>query len=298
MVVFACASLAQPSPYSSDDYLGQKPPGETPEIFSPGLVCLPNRWETSIVFSPAGDECFITVTEADYANPRVFSIRRLEGKWQPEEPAPFTAGHPFSAEVSFSSDGRKVFFTAEGASSAPGATRDFWVSERTPLGWSPAVPVATPINSEFGEFCLTTTRDGTAYFVSDRPGGLGRFDLYRTQHPTGQPLTVENLGAPLNSAGNEWDPCPAPDGRFLVFASGRKGGHGKTDLYVTFADGNGGWTTPVNLGGGISTADDEFQPRLSPDGKHLFFARRSGPECDLYWVSATVIEKTRPTTAP
>ena len=42
-------------------YLGQKPPGMTPEIFAPGIISNPDIKEFSITFSPNGEELFFTV---------------------------------------------------------------------------------------------------------------------------------------------------------------------------------------------------------------------------------------------
>ena len=65
------------------------------------------------------------------------------------------------------------------------------------------------------------------------------------------------------------DPCVAPDGRWLVFNSARDAAAGRADLHVSFADGRGNWGTPVHLGRGFNSPDDEFGAMLSPDGGYL-----------------------------
>jgi Tol biopolymer transport system component len=167
------------------------------------------------------------------------------------------------------------------------------VVERTPQGWGNLQRLPPPLNSDYTELFFSQAADGTIYFISNRPGGLGGFDLYRARPQPGQPLWVENLGAPLNSPDHEWDPCIAPDQSFLVFGSTRPGGRGGSDLYVSFANGPDRWTAPVNLGDGINSPADEYAPVLSPDGRFLFFTRHDGKRGDIYWVATQVLDRFR-----
>jgi hypothetical protein len=42
----------------------------------------------------------------------------------------------------------------------------------------------------------------------------------------------------------------------------------------------------------VNTADDEYGPRVTPDGKYLFFTRENrGKTMDIYWVSASMIDR-------
>ena len=59
---------------------------------------------------------------------------------------------------------------------------------------------------------------------------------------------VENFGVPINSPDHEVDPFIAPDESYLIFCSDRPGGYGKDDFYIVFAEKDGGWTAPLNMG--------------------------------------------------
>jgi len=106
----------------------------------------------------------------------------------------------------------------------------------------------------------------------------------------GQPLQVENLGPTVNSTAADYDPYIARDGSYLIFTSERPGIIGLSDLFVSFPNGNGGWTAPVNLNNycpGINIAGyTSAGPLVSPDGRYFFFTRRmaSGEQEDIYWV--------------
>jgi flagellar motor protein MotB len=68
--------------------------------------------------------------------------------------------------------------------------------------------------------------------------------------------TPVNLGSIINSAGDEFSPFLAADGRTLYFATNGRGGFGSADIFVSRRIGDewSNWTTPVNLGASINSA--------------------------------------------
>jgi len=95
-----------------------------------------------------------------------------------------------------------------------------------------------------------------------------------------------NLGARINSSAKDEHATFTPDGKTMVFASTREGGHGAYDLYISrFA--NKEWSEAEPLPLPINTEKDDFDPFITPDGKRLFFAsnrNNSGSywDCDIY----------------
>lgn len=67
-----------------------------------------------------------------------------------------------------------------------------------------------------------TPRGDFLYFSSNRKGGYGGFDLYRSRFLDGNWLVPENLGEPVNSAADEMDPTPYMEGHALIFSSNQK----------------------------------------------------------------------------
>ena len=125
------------------------------------------------------------------------------------------------------------------------------------------------------------------------------------------------MGDTINAGYNEGNPCVPPDESFMIFKSGRSGGYGGTDLYVSFRRDNGVWGESINLGNLVNSPEFELEPRLSPDGKTLFFTSFRKPDPSvyrgksydeilalyrgaqngygtLYWVDAGIIENFRP----
>ena len=69
------------------------------------------------------------------------------------------------------------------------------------------------------------------YFVSDMPGGLGGYDIWRAELTANGVGSIENLGAPVNTAGDELFPTFRPNGD-LYFSSNGHPGLGGLDIYI------------------------------------------------------------------
>lgn len=176
--------------------------------------------------------------------------------------------------ASVSPDGQSIVW---GSTDRPGGAggRDLWHARLKDGRWQDAQPLA--INSDGNDFDPIFSADGRwLYFFSNREGGVGGDDLYRAAvrgHGYG---AVENLGAGVNSAGDEWAPTPSRDGRHLLFASDGHGGEGGHDLFVARWDGTA-FLAPRALEG-TNTAADELDAAWLGDGKAIVFARSGDVE--------------------
>jgi len=110
------------------------------------------------------------------------------------------------------------------------------------------------------------SRDGNCvYFSSDRPDGVGGMDLYKVCREGGGWTAPMNLGAPINTTGNEVFPHDGADGNFYYSSSGM-GGMGGLDVYSTsMADGS--WSTPASLGAPFNSSADDLGFTVTPDGQ-------------------------------
>jgi hypothetical protein len=178
-----------------------------------------------------------------------------------------------------SADGLLLYFDSE----RPGGfgKADIWVTMRATVSdpWGPPANLGTPVNSEYNEAWLSITADGLILaFSSDRPGGLGGYDIWLTTRttkdsPWGPPT---NLGSPVNSTGAEFCGSISPDGCSLYFSNALSlsndvfyGG----DIYVTTRPTREShWGPPVNLGLLPSrNGSGNWHPSISSDGSALFF---------------------------
>jgi Tol biopolymer transport system component len=249
-------------------------PVTSPTIFAPGTIST-GGYESHPAFMPDGRTVYFVKSTPSFSFWTICVSRFVRGRWTAPEVAPFS-GQYADADPFITRDGAHLYFisTRPASASGRGAAKDLdiWVVDRAGEGWSEPRRLPEPINSGGAEWFPTLAANGTIYFGSDRPGGLGRTDLYRARVVDGRYGEAENLGAPINTAANEFEPLVAPDERYIIFmGGGRQGGAGAFDLWVTYAR-DGSWTPPAALGGGVNSPANEYSPAFSPDGRLFFWA--------------------------
>ena len=137
---------------------------------------------------------------------------------------------------------------------------------------------STEVNTAFLDGCPILSRDGLQlYIASNRPGGLGNLDIWVAERSTPDDGfdTPVNLGAPINSASNDFCPSPLRNGKDFLFVSNRPDGCGGSDIYLTRWHPVNGWEEPVNLGCEVNSSADEAGPVLSfaeSDPPMLYFS--------------------------
>jgi Tol biopolymer transport system component len=251
---------------------------------------LPDRYEYSVAFSPDLTECVFGLTDSDWAwFTLLYSKMDEQGRWSEPAPAPFLAGGD-GLSPAYTHDGETLYFASMRPSYPPA---NLWrVSRNGSGGWTEPEMVPEPVSTSSDEFAPSLDAAGDLYFVSGRPGGLGAADIYLATRDKAGVVSVENVGAPINSPHLDSTPFIAPDGSYLIFESDRPGGFGQQDLYVSFRRG-GRWSAPENLGPAINTEQIEDEAYVTPDGKYLFFNRREAfrteRQTDLYWVELDAV---------
>jgi outer membrane protein OmpA-like peptidoglycan-associated protein/tetratricopeptide (TPR) repeat protein len=146
-------------------------------------------------------------------------------------------------------------------------------------GWDVPEEISKSINTSNNEGTCSVSADGrTLVFTAcNRPDGYGSCDLYITRKEGKDWSAPLNLGQEINTRDWESQPSLSADGHLLYFASDRKGGQGKRDIWVTKLDEKGKWTTPKNLGTHINTPDEENAPFIHANGRTLFYASNGFP---------------------
>jgi OmpA-OmpF porin, OOP family len=93
--------------------------------------------------------------------------------------------------------------------------------------------------------------------------------------------TPENLGPLVNAGGGSYAPFIAADGRTLYFSSGRPGGLGGDDIYMTvYKDGT--WRSPINVGSPINSAAHDAFLSLPASGDRVYFSSTRSGDGDLF----------------
>ena len=289
---------SEPFPELRGPYLGEVPPGMMPKIFAPGIVSTDRR-ELNSVFTPDGNEFYFAYSQGS-GQYTIMVMRQVDGLWTKPEVASFSREHS-NVDLAISHDGQRVYFGSNRPRSGTTpreAGFDLWVALRDGSEWGEPTNLGPKVNSDNHQIYPTVTRGGTLYFQSNREGGFGGSDLYRSPLVAGEYASPENLGAAINTRHDEGDVLIAPDEDWLIVsAQGRDDSLGRGDLYVSFRSTDGMWSEARNMGAPINSSAIDFCPMLSPDGKYLFFSSARNGTPDIFWVDAKVIEAARPTAA-
>lgn len=272
-------------PKLTGPYLGQKPPGLTPEIFAPGIISTPSAWEAAISFSPDGKEIFFTRREDIQGNEnRIMYIAYTDGKWTTPKPPSF-AKNIIEYETFISPDGKKIFYNSDRAKpSGSNSVGEIWYSEKTPSGWSEGKYLTETINKGWIMF-VTASMNNNLYFTA---GFNRKFGIYKSVFKDGKYQEPEYLPDEINYLRGA-HPFISPDESYLIFDA-QPEGMGKSELFISFKDKNGKWMKAVKFDKSINQTFTENIPYVSPDGKYFFFHRNN----DIYWVSAKIIEDLKP----
>ena len=281
----------QAFPVLKGPYLGQKPPGMTPEIFAPGIISTEKN-EINSVFSPDGKEFFFARRNGNKL--LMYFSREINGIWTKPQAFPYFEG-TFNGDMNYSPDGKRLYYCSNRKTDASLGDLDIWYSECTETGWCEPVNLGPPVNSSSSETYPVFTQNEGLYFGSNREGTRGDKDVYYSRFIDGKYIQPISMGDAINSDYGEGDTYVAFDESFMVINSwGRPDGYGRGDLYVSFRLADGTRSKAKNMGERINTEYLEFCPMLSPDGKYLFFTSHRRGNGDIYWVDAKVIEELKP----
>ncbi len=196
--------------------------------------------------------------------------------WTASAPALRVDGEQVPGGCPIESPTGRFLFTARN----PGTGLDIFVNGRGHRGrpFNLGAPLPSPANDSAGgnDFCPTPLPDGELYFVSNRTGGCGDADLYRTiNNPSRGFVRPANLGcAPdgPNTPGLELSPSliRTSAGTFLFYSTDFHTGN--QDIYRSRMRPDGSFGPGERLPAPINTIYDDRQPNLSPDGLTLVFA--------------------------
>lgn len=172
-----------------------------------------------------------------------------------------------------SQDGEWLIFTGCNFPEGYGSC-DLYISYLTQQGWSVPENLGELINSESWESAPSLSPDKRdLYFASNRPGGLGKSDIYISRRqPDGTWSDPENAGPEINSAGNESCPFIHADNQSLYFTSDGHPGYGGDDLFIVKKLPGNKWGTAENLGYPINTIENEGSLVVAADGKTAYYA--------------------------
>ncbi len=195
-----------------------------------------------------------------------------------------------------SANGKYLFFTACHREDGLGGC-DIYLTRLENGRWLKPMNLGSPVNTKYWESQPSISPDSkTLYFTSDRPGGYGKLDLWKSTIKNGKFSEPVNLGPIINTPYNEASPFIHLDNKTLYFSSTGHLGYGGYDIFVSKKINDSTWTKPKNLGYPINTEKDENSLIVNAKGTTAYYAsdKKGGyGQMDLY--SFSLYKEARPT---
>ncbi len=234
--------------------------------------------ESVIVFTAGKKNIFsaeldLNTANVDYKLDDIFYSKKVDGKWS--EPINITKQIGAGAQqrtvpVSISADGKELYLVRDDNDDG-----NIYISYFKEEKWTKMKPLNKHINSKFWESHASITKDGkTLFFTSDRPGGFGGLDIYRSDmDDKGEWGPAVNLGPTINSIYDEETPfIMGNNSNYTLYFSSQ--GHysmGGFDVFYSNLLKNGKWSTPINIGYPLNTVGNDLFYVPKANGEYFFF---------------------------
>ncbi len=303
-------------------YLGQKPPGNRAEIFAPGIISTGLHDDAGPAFNRDGTEIFFRIAGKPYGI--IATMKQVNGTWTKPDLAPFSGRYP-DGGAEFSFDEKSVYFGSRrptGEKGEPQKTSDIWVVDKNELGYGTPAKLGPVINTEEkDEYFASIAASGNLYFNRrTRIDGRINFETFCSKSINGEFSEPEKIELRVDPQYMTFGGVVDPDEKYMILSiTDKEDSYGDEDLYVCFHEEDGTWTDPINLGEGVNSKQTDWMPRITRDGKYMFFVSwrydgesysetertyeelielKRGPiygwGADIYWVSTGVIEDMKP----
>jgi outer membrane protein OmpA-like peptidoglycan-associated protein/tetratricopeptide (TPR) repeat protein len=151
-----------------------------------------------------------------------------DGNWSLPTLLPFSSPDTWDGCPAFSLDGKTLFFSSFRPGGQGGADL-YRVTKDANGAWGAVTNLGSSINTDGEDMFPSMSEDGKLYFASTGHTGFGGLDLF-VATVSGGKATVENLGVPMNSTGDDFA-LVFKDKADGYFSSNRAGGKGDDDIY-------------------------------------------------------------------
>lgn len=264
-------------------YLGRKAPSNVPSIFAENFISLPGRYEFGAVFNRAATEFYFGVTNRGKSS--IWFTQLQNSVWAEPEPVLSHPTYSFNDPM-LSPDEQRLYFISDMPKDKEGDKKDvdIWYVEVGKEDWQQAVNPGPPINSDRNEYFISFTKNGHAYFGSNRNAStesLFNYDIFRCKKTKDGYEDAAQLPEAINSKRYEADVFIAPDENYIIFSSARKDGLGQGDLYISFRN-EKGWSEAKNMGEKINDEHHQLCPFVTLDGQYFIYTSNK----DIYWLEA------------
>lgn len=264
---------------SADAYLGQKPPGDTPKIFAPGMLADSGIVLGKVAFSKDGKAFYYSFARHwfDDNGSGTKEIRFDGKKWLKPKVIAEKITNP-----AFSPDETKLYLGAGGG--------QVWILNRTDQGWSKP---EFWLEKNYGLYNFQEVNSGAFYMGSNSTQGSksdwSTYDFCKMTIAV-KDTAIRSLGKTINTPAFDGDFFIAPDESFIIISAKETPTY-ESELWISFRKTDKSWATPRSLGPMVNDGlAHRFGQYVSPDGKYLFYTRgTSEQDCNIYWVRFDIL---------
>jgi len=316
-IIYTCTTHQKENHGLRGPYLGQRKPGQVPEMFAPGFISS-GLSDAFCNFTADGKEVYFNVAYDIGKNPKAYIAfsKIVNGVWTVPEFMSFTKSEYLYAYPFLSYDGSSLYFVSNEPTNDSLLRDDYniWGSKRNGNKWDAPEPLPFPINGRGITSGPSVSLSGTLYYtvINEKEQAI-----YSSRLINGEYTEPEKLPVEVNSTDNQFDGVISPDESYLILpVFNRQDSYGMTDLYITFRNSDGSWTPVKNMGSIINTKLTESAARISADGKFIFltglyttnnwdnntldysqvldyYTKPGYGRSDIYWISSTIVDKLR-----
>jgi len=245
------------------------------------LGAIINNDESNINAVVSGDGKTLAYTNIVKNGNDIYISNKVNDSWSAPKKITTQLGNKFLLTSFLSFDGKDLYLTSEDP-----VNNEIFVTTLEKNKWIKPIKFGKPINTKSNENHACLSKDGnTIYFTSDRKGGLGGFDIYKStvndKGTWGEPVSV---GSSINTEFNEATPYLSADENYLFFSSEGHNSMGGYDVFYVNLTGN---PKVVNLGYPINTPDNNlfYCPENNWKSGYLsYFDNKSIGKKDIYHV--------------
>ncbi len=212
----------------------QRQKWDEPQLIDQYEIVNTNMDEGAATLSGIGDLMIFTRCAYDktkYSPPQLFNTSQVRGSWSEPSVIDIAGDSVMAAHPALSPDGGFLYFVSDMPGGYGG--KDIWRAEKTGGTYKSPVNLGPDINTPGDEMFPNVRDNGELYFSSNYHPGMGGLDLFMAVKDEEGKWTVENMGYPVNSPGDDFGIAFVNGRNEGLFTSNRKGSR-NDDLYSFF----------------------------------------------------------------
>ncbi len=209
----------------------QRQKWEEPKLLEEFLIINTGDEEGAAALTSGGEQMIFTRCRYDKAKPmgtELYSTSQSRGSWSEPIKVEVVGDSIIAAHPALSPDESVLYFVSDMPGGQGG--KDIWMAEKQGGGYSKPTNLGTAINTPGDEMFPFVRDNGELYFSSNHHLGMGGFDIFVATPDDEGNWTVENMGSPMNSPGDDFGITFVQSENKGMFSSNRKGSRGD-DIY-------------------------------------------------------------------